>query len=480
MHDTATGAIPAAETPGRVKRHAKTTLGFLGATLLIAGCATPGAGARHGAAPPKLHIGSGTASMAGDAAVAPLAAGGNANTGKLSTRFAMFGGYVLAGPLPDQPTHAPVWRWADTAASQDDVLKVAKAVGLAGTPQRHAYGWELKSAAGQLLVRDGVGHQWAYARADTLSCLPYSLDIDHKSGAMDGSGCAVAESSAAPPPAGPDEATARAAAAPLFAALALSGTEQVSVGMPTSSVLISPAINGMPTQGLETSVDVDAKGIRSAIGRLDAPNAGDDYPLRTAKSAFDELGNGPHTMMMPYCGPMPMPMGDASGSAQLGAPEATTKVAPAVPAAPALPAGPSSSAVGAPPASGKPAEPAPASPMNTPPGPDPIPASPMPCPTPVPVKVTGAVLGLELSFDGIGAGSEVLVPAWFFSTEGSTYPTTAIAVDPSFLADPTVPSGSADTGSGSAGSGGVAPGSAGTEIAPVPPQQTTPAPAAKP
>jgi hypothetical protein len=175
-------------------------------------------------------------------------------------------------------------------------------------------------------------------------------------------------------------------------------------------------------------------------------------------------------------------MGDASGSAQLGAPEATTKVAPA---APALPAGPSSSAVGAPPASGKPAEPAPASPMNTPPGPDPIPASPMPCPTPEPVKVTGAVLGLELSFDGIGAGSEVLVPAWFFSTEGSTYPTTAIAVDPSFLADPTVPSGSADTGSGSAGSGsagsgGVAPGSARTEIAPVPPQQTTPAPAAKP
>ena len=58
------------------------------------------------------------------------------------------------------------------------------------------------------------------------------------------------------------------------------------------------------------------------------------------------------------------------------------------------------------------------------------------CPTPKPTPVTGASLGLQLTYDGSGAGAEVLVPSWLFSIEGSTSPSAVIAIDPAYLAGP--------------------------------------------
>ncbi len=65
--------------------------------------------------------------------------------------------------------------------------------------------------------------------------------------------------------------------------------------------------------------------------------------------------------------------------------------------------------------------------------------SPYTCPTPEPQKITGAVLGLQLEYDATGSGSDIMVPTWFFTVDGSTYPTTVIAVDPSFLGDQAIP-----------------------------------------
>jgi hypothetical protein len=166
----------------------------------------------------------------------------------------------------------------------------------------------------------------------------------------------------------------------------------------------------MPTVGLETSITVDRTGIAGASGRLQLPTAGDVYPLRTAKQAFDELANGPRPDMAPYCGPIPPEFGQTP---------ATT-------------------------------------------------VTPVPCPSPVPVPVTGARIGLLLSYDTAsqaqGAAAPLMVPAWFFTIAADGLGPAVIAIDPSFLAPPggsppTNPAQSDGTapGSGSAGSAGPNP-----------------------
>ncbi len=82
--------------------------------------------------------------------------------------------------------------------------------------------------------------------------------------------------------------------------------------------------------------------------------------------------------------------------------------------------------------------------------------------------MTGAVIGLQIEYNASDAtakagsptsgGSNILVPTWFFTVEGSTDPLTVIAVDPSFLGDQTIPpvDGSAgSTSGGFSGSGGA-------------------------
>ena len=99
----------------------------------------------------------------------------------------LFPGYVIAGTLPDQPTHAPIYLWPSTKPSQADVAKLAAVLGLTGTPQRHAHGWDLKTTTGELRVRDDQGQQWSYGRADILACPSFQVDIDNPDGVSGGS-----------------------------------------------------------------------------------------------------------------------------------------------------------------------------------------------------------------------------------------------------------------------------------------------------
>jgi hypothetical protein len=364
------------------------TLFRAGATValaaLVGGCASPSTA--RDAGPPKLHIGTGM----------PVEARGAAAPADLA-----FGGYVLAGSLPTQPTHARVWRWpADHNANSADVAKLAAALGVTGTPERHAHGWVVASQTGELRVRDGGGAQWSFARSDLLSCPPMMIDVDHGPGSAT-AGCATAAAGsvttvkpgATPPPPpvpspGPDDAATRAAAQTLLAALGVTGEPRIEPGGSGVSMLsVAPSLHSLTTQGIDVTMGVDSRGIRSATGYLLVPTAGDDYPLRSAQSAFDDLAKLPRPEIAMYCGPVP-------------------------------------------PAAG---------------------AEPLACPTPKPIQVTGATLGLQLRWDGTG---NLLVPAWFFSTEGSTWPIAIVAVDASFIDSP-VPQGTIDespaTGGGSAG-----------------------------
>ena len=410
-------------------------LAIVTAGVLLAGCASKNAATGTGGTPPKLLIGTGTSE--GDAAPMMAAAGapaGGAAIAPMPVRggYAGFGGYVLSGTLPTEPTHAPIWTWQSGKASESDVTKLASALGLSGTPQRHAYGWDLKTSAGELRVRDGDGEQWSYDRADANPCPTYQTDIDNPSDVSVGFGCAVSVSPVTPgspaptPVQGPDETATKAAAVSLLSTLGVKGAEQFNASSPTSTLTVAPQIDGMPTQGIETNVDVDATGIRAATGRLVDPKAGDDYPLQTATAAFKSLADRPMPMIAQYCGPMAIgaPVPAASGpntkfplnpspsdvpAPVASGPNTNFQLQPTPSASPTGPnvkfplnpgatASPNTVLVASPP----PPVSAPAIGSGAPIAVPPV-ESAYPCPTPVPQKVTGAVIGLQLEYNATGA-----------------------------------------------------------------------------
>src|SRR5438132_3978215 len=153
-----------------MRAYPRTMIAIAVTTGVLAGCAKAPAGGASGAHPPKLHIGTGAQTAAGAAAVAPMPAGINGAAVRggpdIDPGFTGFGGYVLTGTLPDGPTHAAVWRLSATQATKDEIAKLGALVGVTGTPQRHAPGWLLSSAAGEVRVSDRGGHQWSFIRAD--------------------------------------------------------------------------------------------------------------------------------------------------------------------------------------------------------------------------------------------------------------------------------------------------------------------------
>jgi hypothetical protein len=470
------------DTSSKHGRQGTAALALVTAGLLLAGCASKGSNTGSSGTPPKLLIGTGSAA---GAVAGPMMAAGVKGAPVAPEpaigRMGIFGGFVLTGTLPDQPTHAPIYIWQAAKTSQADVTRLATALGMTGTPTRHAYGWELTTATGDLRVRDGSGANWSYERADTIACPNYQIDVDNPDGAETGVACAFSSATTQAPPQGPDEATTKAAAASLLSALGVSGDEQFNVSSPASTLTIAPQIDSMPTQGIETNVDVDTRGIKAASGRLEAPKASTDYPLQTAKAAFGSLATRPEPMIAMYCGPImrggPIP-GPIVNGPVVGGPILKGPVAvPSGPIAP-IPSGvavPNTVTVASPPPALTSAGPAsPPDIISAPAGSLAPVGSPYPCPTPQPQKVTGAVLGLQLEYDATGTGSNILVPAWFFTVADSTYPTTVIAVDPSFLGEQTGPPvGEASAGSGSGFSAGSA-GSGGAAIPPLPPQPAQP------
>jgi len=280
-----------------------------------------------------------------------------------------------------------VWDWAPGQADAARVGALARALGLAGTPARHDYGWLLSTAVGDLAVRDGGGHQWAFVASSERACPQFGVDVDSPGNASGVACMAATVPRPIPAPvaaAGPDAATTLAAVAPLMTAMGLPGQPRVSRGAPTSTASLDPLVAGLPTSGVTTTVVLTTGGIVAATGRLDSPRESGTYPLRSAADAFKSLATRPVPMTSMYCGPVPVP---SPG-------RATTT-------------------------------------------PTPVPA----CGQPRPNKVTGAHIGLAFSYDayGVGVGADVLVPAWFFDVAGSPDPTVVLAVAPAYLSPPVRP-----------------------------------------
>jgi len=210
------------------------------------------------------------------------------------------------------------------------------------------------------------------------------------------------------PPAVSD-AIALSAATPVITAAHLAGTPFVAPwGGSPATVLIDPAIVGLPTSGVQTSISVDDKGVVNGYGRIGNPVELAQYPVVSAAEALKTLNAMPRPEIAIAC-------------------PVENNINPSV----------SASAV-------------------------PLPG----CGTPAPMVLSDVTFGLQLQWDG---AKTILVPAWLFTPKGSTSSSDVIgsvAVAPEYIAEPTpipVPSMSTmpmpvpgSTGGGSVASAGTA------------------------
>ena len=335
-----------------------------------------------------------------------------------------FGGYRLAGPLPDGPARAHVWQLKGGATDAAAVRALATSLGLDAAPERVDGGWVVTHADRRLVVRDADGWSWTYGDVNP-GCPPIPAQSLPPDALVSSStvGCAwttsvgsggsattsvdagsattsapdptpVGASSGVPmppvvlppgppvtdppsagwlpvdlPPAdplplGPTEEAALAAAQPVLDRLALGSAAVRAVrGFGTTEVVAEAVVGDLPTVGLATYLRFDSTlTLVEGSGWLATPRQAPSYPLVSATAAFDQLAGGPRPDIAFYCPPNAM------------------------------------------------------------------------CPAPVAQVVTGARLGLLLDYAQEGGQLvPILVPAWLFALAGQDVSLPVVAIDPTFL-----------------------------------------------
>ncbi|MGW3990199.1 hypothetical protein [Streptomyces sp. NPDC004830] len=283
--------------------------------------------------------------------------------------------YRVEGELPDGPREAPVYR-ARGEVAKDDVARLAKALGIEGTPVAQGEAWKIGGQDGSgpaLQVNRQAPGAWTFSR--------------HAPGTDN---CKGVDTCKGPQTAGGDpvgEAEARRAAAPVLKAVGQDGAKlDTSQVMGAQRVVnAEPRVGGLPTHGWTTGITVGPDGeVVGGSGRLRAPVKGDTYPVVGAEKALELMegqSGGDRRAGVGGCA-SPVPLEDRPEEEPCGTP-----------------------------ASGGPAK-------ET-------------------VTVEGAVFGLAAHHVD---GREALVPSWLFEVRAPgardpftvTYP----AVDPTYLASP--------------------------------------------
>ncbi|MEU5823409.1 hypothetical protein [Streptomyces sp. NPDC047803] len=283
--------------------------------------------------------------------------------------------YRASGALPDGPARAAVQR-TEGAVTAAEVTRLAKALGLTGTPQSEATSWKVGSdgdGSGPVLrVNKQAPGSWTFTRygtGGTDNC---------KKGAV----CASAPDGSGQPV---DEKAAKAAAAPVLKAAGQDGAALDARRLMGSARVVNadPVVDGLPTYGWATGIQVGPDGhVVGGAGMLKGLEKGDAYPVIGAAEALKQLNAAQP------------PAGGKTGDCASPAPlENGTK--------------PSGAGCGSGGGSQRPAA--------------------------TTVDVKKAVFGLAVHTAG---GKQLLVPSWIFSVRpaGGTGDTvTQVAVDPKYL-----------------------------------------------
>ncbi|MFJ3584024.1 hypothetical protein ACIPPS_17535 [Streptomyces sp. NPDC090127] len=336
--------------------------------------------------------------------------------------------YKAKGPLPQGPSSAAVHR-PEGRVTSAEVTRLAKALGIAGTPRLEGEVWKIAPE------KDGSG-----LRLDVSAEAPGSWTFTRYDGGPVGDTCLKGKAcpppgEAKPPRGGPvSEAAARAAAAPVLKA-AGQDDAKVDTSQLMGSVRVvnaDPVVGGLPTYGWSTGIHVGPGGeLVAGSGQLKEPAKGADYPVISAGKALEELNRS--------AVPGSIGIGDCATDPPAGAPPAADDPKADTPEAD----GPKADTpADVPPAADAPAEVPPAA--GTP-GRD-TPATVAPTVTCEPQEppreqaVTGAVFGLAAQYVD---GARALVPSWLFQVEAEAgaKPHTVVrtAVAPEHLVPPAKP-----------------------------------------
>jgi hypothetical protein len=303
---------PTATTDPRSRRSRLTVALVAGAVLVAAGgsaywAASAASGAPGPAAPPGVG-----------STPPPLALSGWGQSGGVGPGVR----YQATGALPSGPGSAAVQQ-ARGEVSRDDVAKLAAALGVSGPVTLDDGLWRAApshNAPGPTLqVTQQAPGSWAFARDGAgTGCRPSTAN----GGETGGAGHAVCYSpedamrSTAPTVPSPGTAVppdqAKRAAAPVLAALGLGGAAvdaSRAVGG-VRTVAVDPVVDGLPTHGWQTTLQVGPDGrLLSGSGRLATLARGATYPVVSARRALDELngtGAAQGTGPAPSTGPCRM------------------------------------------------------------------------------------------------------------------------------------------------------------------------------
>ncbi|MDQ0602433.1 hypothetical protein QF037_006778 [Streptomyces canus] len=278
------------EVPRAGRRRSPVLVASVAAAVLLVGgggayLATSAAGGSGGGGttsgangddtPPLLHLDGYTGGDGGTAGIAP----GEPNPYGVT--------YQAAGTLPDGPGEAPVYRAAGEV-TEDDVARLAKALGVRGTPVLEGKAWKVggQEAAGpSLQVNQQAPGAWTFHR--------------YAPGTDDCQSATVCASDPAAPAGDPvSEEAAKKAAAPVLKAVGQDDAKvDASQVMGAQRVVnADPVVGGLPTHGWTTGVTVNAQGeVVGGSGQLRTPAKSDTYPVVSAEKALDQLNAVPAT-----------------------------------------------------------------------------------------------------------------------------------------------------------------------------------------
>ncbi|MFH8927791.1 hypothetical protein ACH4D4_12170 [Streptomyces pristinaespiralis] len=193
--------------------------------------------------------------------------------------------YTAKGDLPEGPGRAAVHRATGTV-TEAEVTRLAKALGLSGTPRLEGPAWKIgPTTDGQgpsLQVNKDAPGTWTFAR---FTAAPGGDNC------LKGKECPSGGSSAE----GGEpvsEAEAKKAAAPVLRAVG-QGDAALDADQLMGAVRVvnaNPVVSGLPTYGWTTGVQVGADGtVVGGSGQLKKPAKGDTYPVVSAEEAVEQL-----------------------------------------------------------------------------------------------------------------------------------------------------------------------------------------------
>ncbi|MFI6806159.1 hypothetical protein ACIBO6_14230 [Streptomyces luteogriseus] len=210
--------------------------------------------------------------------------------------------YRVGGPLPAGPGKAPVYR-ARGEVTKADVTRLAKALGVEGTPVAEGEAWRIGGQDGSgpsLQVNRQAPGSWTFSR--------YAPGTDD----CKGTGTCTAPQSGGTPV---SEEAAEKAAAPVLKAVGQDDAKRDASQVMGAQRVVNadPAVGGLPTHGWTTGINVGSDGeVVGGSGQLKTPVKGDTYPVVGAEKALELMNGQPkndHRMGIGGCA-SPVPLKD--------------------------------------------------------------------------------------------------------------------------------------------------------------------------